>query len=250
MKKIFYTSRLALLATVLVLFIPGFALSQMFSVEEPERRARVSTSALLTGLEYVDMRLRTDPDGSPPVYSISDPVYKAILTLPGIELYGAYRSGLGDSDIGADTLTYMNLGANVFGSMPVYQTRRVGLFVPLMLSTDFLGIRSTRSQPEAEQFRESSASIGFGFGGDVNVFNRVRLRLQTIPKIGFTVSSVGRDSGQITSLNSNIRLSSDRILGRLGLAAGYGYSWRRYSGSDPAFRYDITTHSILVGISF
>ncbi|MGM0738086.1 MAG: hypothetical protein ACQETM_02830, partial [Bacteroidota bacterium] len=75
-------------------------------------------------------------------------------------------------------------------------------------------------------------------------------RAEFVPQIGFTVSSFGRDSGQLSTLNGRIRLHVDNVIERFGISVTYNYRWRRYAGSDDRFNYDMEGHHLGLGISF
>ncbi len=231
----------------LIILFPAVTEAQMFSVEEPERRSRTSAYALIIGPDFMTMKPRNGERANGEFYNFSDPVYRIRLDLPGVEVYAGLNSRIG----AADTLNYLNLGANISGSLPLAGNRKIGIGLPLWLSTDYARVRSTDAQqPEADQFRQSSASVGLGAGAFYNPKQNIRVRAEFVPQIGFTVSSIGSDSGQLTSLNGRVRMNIDHLLGRFGLVAAYNYTWRRYSGSDDRFLYDLSGHHIALGVSF
>jgi hypothetical protein len=232
---------------VLLLLLPGILNAQMFSVEEPERRTRVSSSIITAGPEFLTMSLREGEPFTGRVYNFSEPVYRIRLELPSIEVYGGFRSGMGD----ADSLNYLNLGANISGSLPLTRSREFGIMLPLWLSTDYTNVSERGSQqPESEQFRLSSASIGLGAGAFLNPMRKIRLRAEFVPQIGFTMSSMGSDSGQLATLNGRVRLQADQLFGRFGLVLAYNYTWKRYSGAGDRFDYDLSGHNLGIGVSF
>lgn len=219
----------------------------MFSIEEPEVRNRVSSSSLSLGLDFLNMELRPRLDSDITEYRLSDPIYRLRLELPGIEAYAGMKNNTG----AADTLNYLNLGANISGSVSLAGNRKVGISMPLWLSTDYVRVRSTSGQQrEGDHFRQSSASIGAGAEAYYNMSSSIRFRANVVPQIGFTVSSVGSDSGQMSSINGKFRLYLDNIYRRFGLVAGYNYTWRRYSGTEERFQYDISANNISIGVSF
>lgn len=235
----------------MILMVPGHLVAQMFSVEEPERRTRPATSSFTLGLGFIETDFRPDADEHDAVYNISDPVFRAYLELPGIEAYAGYRGGLGNSDEGGDTLSYLNFGANVSGRLPLAESRSVGVALPVRLSTDFTRIRSTEGGlSESDEFRQSLIAVGIGAGFYYRMSSNIRFRAESVPQIGFTVSSLGTDSGQVTKLNARARLHIDHVFGSIGMAFGYNYSWRRYSGIEERFEYDISSHNVSVGITF
>ncbi len=237
----------SVLLLFLLLIVPGVLHAQMFSVEEPERRTRVSSNILSAGPEFLNMSLREGDPFTGRVYNFTEPVYRIRLELPSVEVYGGFRPRMGE----ADSLNYLNLGANISGSLPLTISREYGIVLPLWLSTDYTSVRERGSQqPESEQFRQSSASIGLGVGAFLRPVNNVRLRAEFVPQIGFTMSSMGSDSGQLASLNGSFRLHVDQIFRRYGLVLAYNYTWRRYSGSDARFDYDLSGHNLGLGISF
>lgn len=237
-----------LLVSLLILISPSMLSAQMFSVEEPERRARPSANAVLFGYDFTEMTPRADDHQFR--YEFDEPVYQIRLELPGLEAYAGFRQSLGDEGAGADTLNYLNLGAALSGGFTLIGNRRAGFLLPARLSTDFTRVRSDRTQPEAEQFRQSSVSVGIGAGGYLNIGDRIRIRADMIPQIGFTVSALGSDSGQVLALNGKTRLHFDRIIRRYGLVIGYNYNFRRYSGGISAFNYDIQSNNFVIGINF
>lgn len=234
-------------ALLILLAMPIGLQAQMFSVEEPERRVRPSTNSFTAGPEFLTMSLR---DGAPfegRVYNFSEPVYMMRLELPSFEFYGGFRNRMGE----ADSLNYLNLGANISGALPLTRSRTYGISLPLWLSTDYTSVRETGGQqPESEQFRQSTASIGLGAGAFFRPAGNIRLRAEFIPQIGFAVSSMGSDAGQIASLNGRVRLNLDQLFRRYGLEVAYRYTWRRYSGTGDRFRYDIEGHHIGLGVTF
>ncbi len=231
-----------------VLFLQPLALqAQMFSVEEPERRTRPASSSFTAGLEFLNMSLRESENLPDEIYGISDPVYRMRLELPGVEVYGGFRNRIGT----ADTLNYINLGANISGSLPLTRNRKIGVSLPLWLSTDYVRVMGTSGlQRESSHFRQSAASIGLGAGFYYNPLQNVRIRTEFVPQIGFTVSSIGSDSGQLASLNGRAKAHFDHLIGRFGLVLSYNFTWRRYSGSNESIRYDISGHNVGLGVSF
>ncbi|MEX2656334.1 MAG: hypothetical protein WD272_02365 [Balneolales bacterium] len=194
----------------------------------------------------MNMKLRTDENSVLSVYDLSDPVYRLRLDMSGLEVYGGFKTKIGN----ADTLNYLNLGINISGAIPVTRNPQIGITLPMWLSTDFTRVRSTRQQSETDQFRESSASVGLGIGLFYKLSQNIRFQAESVPQIGFTVTSLGADSGQIMSLNNRLRLYFDQLTGRYGLLIGYDYSWRRYSGGEERFHYDMTSNNVSLGVSF
>ncbi len=237
----------AALSLILLLVLPGILQAQMFSIEEPERRTRTASNFVTAGPEFLTMSLREGDPFTGRVYNFSEPVYRIRLELPSIEAYAGFRPGIGE----ADSLNYFNLGANISGALPLTRNREFGILLPLWLSTDYTSVRDRGSQqPESEQFRQSSASIGLGAGAFLQPVSYIRFRAEFVPQIGFTMSSMGSDAGQLVSLNGRARMHIDQILGRFGLVLAYNYTWRRYSGTGDRFDYDLSGHNLGLGVSF
>lgn len=227
--------------------LPAILQAQMFSIEEQQRRSRPSSSSFTAGPEFLTMNLREGEPFTGRVYDFSEPVYRMRLELPGVEIYGGFRNGIGD----ADSLTYLDLGANISGALPIARSGIAGFVLPIWLTTDYTRVREIGSQqPESEQFRQSSASIGLGAGVFINPAGNIRIRAEFVPQIGFTMSSMGSDSGQLASLNGRLRFHVDQIFRRYGLVVSYNYTWRRYSGTDDQFHYDLVGHHAGFGITF
>ncbi len=234
---------------LLVFLSPNIAMGQMFSVEELERRPIMASSAITFGPDFLEMNSRSDNDNSTAQYDWSDIVYRLRVELPGIHAYIAYGNDLGETD--ADTLNYFNVGASVYGHTPIARNERVGLELPFRLTMDYERVRSTDpNQPEVDYFRQNSISLGLGLGGYFNIHRGIRLRAEAMPGYGFAVSALGRDSGQLASFESAVRLHFDQLFSRYGVVIGYNYSFRRYSGSDDIMLHNISGNNILIGISF
>ncbi len=240
--------RLRYLLSFILLLLPLSLHAQMFSVEESEQRVRPSGNALTVGLDFVDMQPR--PDDQDIVYEWSDPVYRIRFEMPGIEAYAGYRTNVGNGGTGADTLSYMNLGITISGGMPLLGDRNFGIAIPVLLSSDMVRVRSTSSQPEGEQFRQSSVSIGLGAGGYITLAERFRMRAELIPQFGFTMASLGRDSGQLFTLDGKVRFNIDRVINRYGFVVGYNYQFKRYSGGSEHYHYDLNSNAFVIGINF
>ncbi len=246
-KKIYLYGCVLRSALLILLILPMTLQAQMFSIEEPERRARPSTNSFTAGPEFLEMSLRGEGPATGRVYNFTEPVYMMRLDLPGVEIYGGFRNRMGD----ADSLNYLNLGANISGALPLTRSRRYGVSLPLWLSTDYTLVRETGGQqPESDQFRQSSASIGVGAGVIFMPAGNIRLRAEFVPQIGFAISSMGSDAGQIGLLNGRVRLNLDQLFRRYGLEVVYRYTWKRYSGTGEQFLYDTEGHHIGLGLTF
>lgn len=234
------------LVLLLVIFLSETAYSQMFSVEEPQRRMRLATRSVEIGPDFIEMKNR-NINGEMPDYAFSDPVYRVRVRYSGVETYAAYNRGLGK----ADTTSYLNIGANISSPMPVSTTGMFRFSLPLTLSTEFIRVQSTESgQDDLESFRQTSASLGVGPEISLRLNRNFRVNAGIIPQFGFTILSLGSDTGQLVSVNGRISVSLGEIYENIGLTAGYHYKWQRYTDRKEEFLYDISSNYFSIGLTF
>lgn len=229
-----------------LLILPSIAMTQMFSIEDAEERSGRSTSSISVGPDFIDMSFRGNDDEAVQ-YNWNDAVYRIRLEIPGVNAYVGYNSSIGD----ADTLTYFNAGANLQAGTPLITNSSYGIIIPLQIITDYVKVESTDSaQPEMDHFRQSSLAAGLGIGFYYQFQNTIRLEVEAVPKIGFTVSAFGSDAGQIRGVSGRVRFKIDEIINRYGLVAGFDYVLRSYSGGDDLIDHNISSNNFVVGISF
>ncbi|MDG5766980.1 hypothetical protein QA596_05840 [Balneolales bacterium ANBcel1] len=196
----------------------------------------------------MDYRLGNNENGQVR-YDWSDMVYRLRFEVPGFRSYVAYGNNLGSE--GADTLNFVNAGANIRAATPLLGSARMGVSLPLKLSTDYIRVRSTdSSQPDVDHFRQSSVGIGLGIGLFYQISGSMRVSAEAIPQIGFSFSALGSDSGQFSAVNGSVRFHLDQLISRFGLVAGFDYSFRRYSGGSDINHHDIQSNNVTLGISF
>lgn len=227
------------------------AVAQMFTVEEPRQRMGPSRTAVFAGVAFSDMNLRTDPGTVNPDYTWNREVYTVSAEISGLEAFAAFANNITPTFPSDNDINYLHVGLRFTGGVPITGGRRAGVSVPVRIGTEFIRTSlNVANQPQADEFRQNSLSVGAGAQAYLNPINRVRMSVLLIPEIGFSYNAYGSDSSTFGLVNARYRLHLDQLIGRFGLSLGYDYSFRRYSGGGARSDYDIVSHSAVFGINF
>ncbi|MEX2633282.1 MAG: hypothetical protein WD267_04560 [Balneolales bacterium] len=224
----------------------GTAEAQMFSVQAEESgRMDIPANNVILGYEPTTFTFRHSDNDAYSDYSFTDPVYRVRLELEGFQAYAGVGYNLG---INGD-INYLNAGAKLEGEFRFAGNQSYFLGIPLILSTDYLQIGSRDETARASEFRQSAAMVGIGLSFGAR-YNRYRVESRIVPMYGFSVTSFGATGGSRSSITTQNRLYIDRLFNQIGITAGYDYRTSRYSLDDDRFDYDLTSHSIVLGLTF
>ncbi|MDI6401872.1 hypothetical protein QLX67_07695 [Balneolaceae bacterium ANBcel3] len=223
---------------------------QMFSVEEVHTPRQTTYRSIFVGLDHVNMVFRgSDSEADFPLYYISEPVYHIGFDATDIQAHLSIGRDIGGG-VDGDTLNYINFSASFSNAIPLYMRSRTGLLLPTKLMTDFTRVTSAQSSlGSRDEFNKSAVLLGLGLRSYVRFSEKIRLELESIPQIGFSISALGADSGGVFSVNSGAKLWINEAFGRFGVLFRYEYGYTRYSGEE-RYNYNIDNHRFGLGLVF
>lgn len=227
------------------------AKAQMFTVEETRQRMGPSRTVVFAGLGVSDMSLRSEDGTITPNYTWNREVYTIKAEISGLEAFAAFANNIAATVPSDNDINYLHIGLRFTGGLPLTGGRRAGVSIPVRIGTEFIRTSlNEANQPQADEFRQNSLSVGAGAGAYVNPSDRIRMSVILVPEIGFSYNAFGSDSSTFGLVNGRYRLHFDQLIERFGLSLGYDYTFRRYSAGEERFDYDIHSHSMVLGINF
>lgn len=227
------------------------AMAQMFTVEETRQRTGPSRTVVFAGLGFSDMSHRSDDGTLTPNYTWSREVYTISAEISGLEAFASFANNITPKSASDNDINYLHVGLRFTGGLPLTGGARAGVSIPVRIGTEFVRTSlNVANQPQADEFRQNSLSIGAGAGAYLNPSQRIRMSVALIPEIGFSYNAFGSDSSTFGLLNGRYRVHFDQLIERFGFSAGYDYMFRRYSAGEERFDYDIHSHSVVFGINF
>jgi len=247
MKSISKLSSFLLLAG-LFLGLTDAANAQMFSVKSEPSVSRPPSTGAYFGLEPAKFMYKPSSNDNNPYtrYTFSDPLYQLRLELPGIDIYLSSGWNLGNSNY----LNFFNIGAQIQRVYPFFKSRHFIVGAPIRIQTDYLQVNSQRANNNADDFQQSSGTLGSGPAVLVRLGKGIRFTTVATINYGFSVRSLGATSGSLYIINSQNRLYFDHLINDVGLSIGYDYDFSRYNLTGVRYDYALRGNSIVIGITF
>lgn len=248
MKNISKSSFLFLLAGF-VFFTYKSAEAQMFSVKSANKISQPPSTAFFVGFEPAKFIYKPSTSGEINPYTkygFSDPLYEARLELPGIDIYAGSGWNLGNGSY----LNFFNIGAQIQRVYTLIHTKHFGFGGPIRVQTDYLQVVNQKAQSNADDFQQSSGTIGTGPAIMVRIGKKIRFITMNTINYGFSVRSLGATSGSLYVIRSQNRLYFDDVFNDIGLSVGYDYDYSRYNLTGVRYDYALKGNSFVIGVTF
>lgn len=226
------------------LFIPQQLKAQMFSVGDDPVMRNVPRTAFYLGLEPAGFSYRGPAGGGE--YEFDGPLLRLRLESPGLNLFLATGGRL----TGLDDITYFDAGIKVNYGLNIVRSEKLLVNLPVQLTTNLTSAVNRNVVGLNTQFQQGALVAGAGAALHWRPAPRVRFEANFIPSYGFSFATGNTFGGSLGVVEGQARMYLDRLFGEMGLSFGYDYSFKRYNIEEDAFDYDLSSHGILVGITF
>lgn len=265
------STRVALLSALLLatwlLPVRGAA-AQMFSYN-PDRPRSVQALSLT----YTVVDFRFDGAGTPtPSFAFDGPLYGVTYTRPNFHVKLGYgRDERLDASIPCEDvsncgqrridLRMLDASITTWGEIRVTGTPGMSrLFVPIALHTGYRRVAPDGLEDSlVDAFNITVLGIGTGVGAAVELGAGLRLEARATPIVGLALRAFGESAGSSWLFDGHVQLQAPRLIGRFGLAAGYGFRAQVWNVSasqlfptthDDVFDYSGASHAASVGITW
>lgn len=226
--------------------------AQMFSVGESDPQNRAPLSEVYIGLESMDATYKgaqnVNSQVRPGAFEYSGPVIKLGYHNADLDLF----LSTGGKVTGVDEASYFHTGGNLDFGINLYRSQKVVLQIPLRLSSRYTNITNNQTVnfQSVNRFQYGMISGGLGVRGELRPTKKIRAKFGAIPGYGFSFATGGFLGGSIGVADAFGKLYFDRLYNNLGLSIGYKYDFRSYDVEDEVYDYDLSGHSIELGVTF
>lgn len=245
----FKNNILVLLLFSFLIFFATDAEAQMFSVGSEPGRIDVPRTAIYLGWEPADFDYKGGDlaiPGTEGRFAFSGSLLRLRLETPALQFFLA----TGGQATGLDNVSYFDAGVQAGYSFSIIRNKQFFVQIPFQLVSSLTSVNADEGIPNAPQFRQGALAAGLGGFIGVRPSERIRVQAGFVPHYGFSFATGGTFGGSLAKLDGKFRLFLDRIFGETGLSLGYNYKFNRYDVDENEFDYDLTSHSILVGVTF
>ncbi|MDG1754495.1 MAG: hypothetical protein P8H65_05915 [Rhodothermales bacterium] len=188
------------------------------------------------------------------VFAFTNPTYGVFYSRQ--EIFFSYTRGAQDLS-GGDRLVLSD--ATMSGWAPVRPfkgdtPRKLDVFFPLGLNSDFRKIVRTKGSTEIDAFEYTVVAVGAGVGFGIET-GAGYLSGYALPFFGIASRSFGNDTDTSAIVTANAEWLSRPFLGRFGVSVGYGYRWQKWYSdvgdiTGDSFDYVGSKHTVRIGLSY
>lgn len=238
-----------LILAVILAFFAADARAQMFSVGGEPGRIDIPTTGIYLGLEPVDFEYQggaLDVPANEGRFAFSGSLVRLRLETPALQFFLATGGNL----TGIDDVSYFDAGVQAGYRFSIVRSEQFTVQIPFQLVSSLTSVNTDESITNATQFRQGALAAGLGGFIGVRPSERVRVQAGFVPHYGFSFATGGTFGGSLAKLDGRLRLFLDRVFGDTGISLGYNYKFNRFDVDENEFDYDLTAHSILVGVTF
>lgn len=220
-------------------------MAQMFSVDnEQQRRTTIPTTYVRAGLsptEFVYTGAITGA-GSPEALEFSNPSIYLAFETPGLSVF----LNLSNNLTGEEEINYLGLGLKLSNRFALIRGNRFAAGIPIELNTSLTNINNDSFQ---DTFNQGSFGISGGGFFTTRIKNRLMISGDFTPGYAFTSSNGGFVGGTVFSLTGGARVSILDLIGGRAISIGYNYSFRSFDVDQELYDFDLSSHTISLGIS-
>ena len=225
--------------------------AQMFSVGDSAPEFSRPTNEIYIGLQPIDMNFEggsVQPAAAADVFAFSGNIIRLGYEGRSVDL----SLGTGGEITGINDNSYFDIGGNIDFGLPLYRSESVSLYIPFRIASRYTNVTSNQALGIQGLNRFQFGSLTLGAGGRVEIrpSENIRIHLGALPGYGFAFASGGFFGGSLSRVDGFGRLYLDQLFGDFGLSVGYVYDLRNYDIDEDVFDYEISGHSIELGITF
>lgn len=240
--------KLTLFALFATMIIPISSQAQMFSVGTDSRAdfGNIYAPYIRAGVQFVDFKYTGTNTGNSPLFTP--------LTFNGEIAYLAYESlgfnlnaGLGNSLTGLNNTKYFSLNLNFKNPFYFVNKQNFKAGIPIKLDSRLV---SVRNEDINEEFSQTSLSAGAGLMAAIINQSKFNITGEFLTSYGFSSASGGFLGGSVFGLNGSARINFYDLLFGKNISLGYDYIFDSYDIDEERLDYDLTGHTLTLGVSF
>lgn len=220
--------------------------SQMFSVDDAPKRIQIPSTFFSIGVAPVSFAYSgqtSDPIVKEQVkeLEIDNMVLSLNLEYAGVQLFGR----IGNRISGLSDKSFLEIGLIMSNKFALIRGPKLFLGIPLQLHTSYT---SSSSDTYPDSFNQSFFGGGGGGFIDYRFSRRVILTNHFLPGYGFSGSDGGFFGGAAFYMTGKSQLTIlDALFGK-ALNFGYEFNYKSFDVDGNIYDYDLTVHSITIGI--
>jgi hypothetical protein len=240
MKKL--TSAFLILACLSLASQPLSA--QMFSVGNTEQRPSVATSFLRFGWAPTDFNYTGNITGPGNLQGLefNHGAFYLNFESPGFSI----GMSLGNKLIGLDNIGYVDINLTLSNQFALIRSPRFFAGVPVQLYSSLTNINNDR---EEENFNQANFALGGGAFFLARLSRKISFYNEFTPGYGFSSSNGGFVGGYMFYMRGKSRLNIQDVFGGYALSIGYNFNFRSFDVEQELYDFDLTAHTISIGIS-
>jgi hypothetical protein len=217
--------------------------AQMFTVQEETGPVRVPDSFIRAGVSPSNFVYTGGETGvnSPTELQFTHPAAYVAFESAGLNVSFKLANQL----VGLSNVRYMDIDLTLGNQLTFIRKRRFQAGIPVDLNTSFTNVDNDRVD---EVFNQVNFAVGGGAFFKGRVGKRVSLSTEFTPGYGFSNSNGGFVGGTIFFLKGNARVNIARVFGNRGLSLGYDFDYRSFDIQDQSFDFDLTSHTLTIGV--
>ena len=238
-----------IIPVLFITMVPAIAAGQMFSIGTAgSERFTIPENSLYFGIEPASAHFYGNHEFGPGDvrYDFEGTIYRIRYETNSLQVYGATGSGLSEQN----NINFRSLGIQLQGNLTLYTRPKIAWTIPLYVSTDYYMMRNDRSANTSSEFSQNRLMFGLGQELVMRPVQSFRLRLKAAARYGVSASSFGASVGTAFAFDQQVRVYFDRLLGPVGINAGFDYSYNRFMTAEDQFKYNLDSITFLIGISF
>lgn len=230
---------------VFVIFIPATLSAQMFSVDNSSPQVRFTSSYLRIGPVFTNFSYK----GSDLVTGVSPLSFNKTGIHLGFETPGfEINLKMANKLTGLNDKNYTDFDVAFNSYLPISVKQNVQFGIPVIINSGFVSV--VENDGIAENFSQFVLGINGGLLAHLKLGNALEFNNQATYGYGFSTSNGGFFGGTASRLKLESRINFLNLLKRRALSIGYNYEFRSFDIDGEQFDYDLSGHSLTVGLSF
>ncbi|MDZ7805919.1 MAG: hypothetical protein U5K71_02245 [Gracilimonas sp.] len=239
--------KLTLFSIVAFVLLPITSQAQMFSVgtNSQSNFGNLYSPYIRAGVQFVDFEYKGSNINNIPLFTP--------LTFNGEAAYIAYESMgfninavLGNSLTGLNNSKYFSMNLNFKNPFYLINGQSFKAGIPIKLDSRLVSVRNDDIN---EEFSQTSLSAGAGLTAAIINQTKFSITGEFLTSYGFSTASGGFLGGSVFGLSGSARINFYNLLFGKNISLGYDYIYDSYDIDEERLDYDLSGHTITLGVS-
>lgn len=219
--------------------------AQMFSVDGNQRQqTSIPSTYVRTGVSPTEFTYKGNLTGaeSPASLEFSNPSFYLALESPGLSL----TLNVSNRITGADQINYLGIALELSDRFALIRSNRFIAGIPIQLNTSLTNINQDTVE---DNFNQGSFGVSSGGFFRSKLGEKVLVSGVFTPGYSFTSTNAGFVGGSVFSLEGGAQINFLNLIGGRALSLGYNYTFRSFDVDQELYDFDLSSHTISLGIS-